>query len=153
MTRETKAQKALNSEFNTQARAFIRGLRSVDTTASYDGAPTRLDLETRLGILHISLYGTWVACRFEDVDRACAELNPGKLGQHHSHLNPHSGKWNIHFDHHWPVETRLQAFQQHVSRVIGVGGFSSWPHGVDTMRPGNAVELANATETVKPGLT
>ena len=62
-------------------------------------------------------YGTWVACRFEDVNRACADLNPDR--QLRGGCNPYSGKWNLHFDAvAMKVADRLIQLKQHLSRVM-----------------------------------
>jgi hypothetical protein len=50
------------------------------------------ELDTPAGLLHISIYEDWVACRFDDVARGTAFSE--KCG--HS-CNPHTGKWNFHF--------------------------------------------------------
>jgi len=58
------------------------------------------ELDTPAGLLHITVYGNWVATRFDDVARGVAFTaaagNPS---------NPHSGKWN----HHFPEGTTPEA--------------------------------------------
>jgi hypothetical protein len=45
---------------------------------------------TVAGILHVTVYDNWIACRFEEPERAKAISD--------TRLNPHSGKWNHHYD-------------------------------------------------------
>ena len=47
-------------------------------------------LETTLGELQITLYDTWVAMRFKDVDRAKKRFDSYEMNQY-------SGKWNLHW--------------------------------------------------------
>lgn len=58
------------------------------------GRGSRMALQTICGTLHITPYGNWIACRFNDVEAAVA-----RFGYHPSYgrLNPCSGKWNFHF--------------------------------------------------------
>ncbi len=49
-------------------------------------------LETPAGLLHVTVYGDWVATRFDDVARGRAFT--ATCG--HS-CNPYSGKWNFHY--------------------------------------------------------
>ncbi|MGD0900314.1 MAG: hypothetical protein ABR915_20980 [Thermoguttaceae bacterium] len=50
------------------------------------------ELDTPVGVLHISVYGDWVATRFADPARG-TEFT--KTCGHA--CNPYSGKWNFHF--------------------------------------------------------
>jgi hypothetical protein len=50
---------------------------------------TDWEAETRLGRLRITCYGDWLACRWEDTERAAV-----RLGSHN--MNAFSGKWNHH---------------------------------------------------------
>jgi len=47
-------------------------------------------LDTIGGLLDIKPYEDWVACRFDDVERANEQIHFGQL-------NRYSGKWNWHF--------------------------------------------------------
>ena len=50
------------------------------------------ELDTPAGLLHLTVYGDWVAARFDDVARGGAFTKTcGCL------CNPYSGKWNFHF--------------------------------------------------------
>lgn len=55
------------------------------------GAPYDRKLQTRFGGMQLKVYDDWVACRFENIEAARLGLPPGRL-------NPHSGKWNWHFE-------------------------------------------------------
>jgi hypothetical protein len=57
-----------------------------------------LVIKTVAGLLTFHPYGTWVACRFEDVQAARDHFHVGEheTGNRH-HLNPYSGKWNWHW--------------------------------------------------------
>lgn len=58
-------------------------------------------IETKAGPLHFGALasglgpGGQFVSRFEDVDRACALLNPSKSLNSFTGLNPYSGKWNL----------------------------------------------------------
>lgn len=52
-----------------------------------------LTLATKAGELHITPYGEWIACRFENIELAKRYLPAGPGHR----LNPNSGKWNWHF--------------------------------------------------------
>jgi hypothetical protein len=66
------------------------------------------------GPLTVTPYGSWVACRFDDVERAKRDLPEGAKAR----LNPHSGKWNFQ-DWPWdiPVETALAEFKEAFSQI------------------------------------
>lgn len=55
--------------------------------------PRAIFLETCVGRLRVTCHGNWLACRFEEPDRAKAFLPHGP-GQR---LNSYSGKWNFHY--------------------------------------------------------
>jgi hypothetical protein len=50
------------------------------------------EVATPAGPLLISVYGNWIACRFEDLE--LGRLASTTTGQT---CNPYSGKWNFHF--------------------------------------------------------
>jgi hypothetical protein len=56
---------------------------------SFAGAPVTFAVPTRAGTLHITPFGNWIACRFQDPPAASRLLD--------GHCNPHSGKWNFHY--------------------------------------------------------
>lgn len=70
------------------------------THPAFDG---ELNIETKAGLLRCRAYrsavydGIWIALRFEDVERACALINPKKRTSfpYDNGLNPFSGKWNM----------------------------------------------------------
>jgi hypothetical protein len=49
-------------------------------------------LATVAGTLRVTVYENWIACRFEEPNRAKAAVSDTRL-------NPYSGKWNHHYDH------------------------------------------------------
>ena len=51
-----------------------------------------LELDTPAGLLHVSVYGNWVATRFDDV--ALGRAFTDSCGRP---SNPYSGKWNFHY--------------------------------------------------------
>lgn len=53
-----------------------------------DGPPRSFAVQTTAGRLEISPYPEFIACRFDDVERARRTVHVGRL-------NPHSGKWNF----------------------------------------------------------
>lgn len=56
--------------------------------------PDEYQLNTNIGILSIGIKDGWIACRFEDVEKA----KGANLGDR---LNPFSGKWNWHEGINW----------------------------------------------------
>ncbi len=50
------------------------------------------ELETPAGLLHISVYGSWIATRFDDVAKGRAITSAIGSG-----CNPYTGKWNFHY--------------------------------------------------------
>ncbi len=66
---------------------------------------------TLAGPLDATVYDGWIATRFEDVARARALL--GVVGE--GAINPHSGKWNMHFHEHElkrPAECAQKVFRR-----------------------------------------
>lgn len=88
---DTKAGKLAGDRFNKRVEELLvsMGATVVRHGSMVLGEPTNLTLHTRAGPLHFSLYGDWIAARFDDVDAARRVL-----GQPHHRLNPHSGKFN-----------------------------------------------------------
>lgn len=76
-------------------------------------------LETNLGDLHISVYDTWVAMKFDDVQKAVAFI--GKFN-----MNPFSGKWNFHFTRENMEENDLA---EHVRKQVQHYCFDLPEHG------------------------
>lgn len=75
----------------------------------------RMQLPTILGKLSISVYDDWLACRFEDIDRAVRHFGEGGRGL----LNPNSGKWN------WGCG----------ERALAVDLFERWAQAVTVLLP------------------
>lgn len=105
MKRPTKEDKA-------KGEAFVRGVETLLTTLGAKPAEFyRFTIETKAGMLRVSPYPDWVACRFEDVDRAVALL--GKA----INLNECSGKWNHHY-YGTSLEDALADFERCLRRVL-----------------------------------
>ena len=51
-------------------------------------------VQTKLGPMNLIPFDDWVACRFDDVEKAKAHFGISNIGQ--GRLNPFSGKWNWH---------------------------------------------------------
>src|SRR2546421_7524318 len=73
------------------------GAKVVDH-GSLAGAAITFAVPTRAGTLHVTPFGNWIACRFQDPGAASRLCN--------GHCNPHSGKWNFHY----PRVTAEEAF-------------------------------------------
>jgi predicted DNA-binding WGR domain protein len=73
------------------------GAKVVDH-GSLAGAAITFAVPTRAGTLHVTPFGNWIACRFQDPAAASRLCN--------GHCNPHSGKWSFHF----PRVTAEEAF-------------------------------------------
>jgi hypothetical protein len=71
-------------------------------------------LDTVAGELHIIVYDGWIACRFQDVDRAKHSLPIGLQ----ANLNAYSGKWNHHYLDGWTPKDAAQNFQEAISRIL-----------------------------------
>lgn len=88
MIRRIKTKRQLKAEqrFKTAVTEFVVGLGARPGTF-YDHA-----LDTPAGVLHVSVYKLWLACRFEDV--ALGTRFTESCGRS---SNPYSGKWNFHY--------------------------------------------------------
>lgn len=76
-------------------REFVRAHGGIEIETNPIGElGGRMALQTICGILHVTPYGNWIACRFYDVDAAVAHFGYDRV---HGRLNPCSGKWNFHF--------------------------------------------------------
>lgn len=72
-------------------------------------------LDTTAGLLRLSVDDGCVCTRFEDVERAKAQLPH----QYHDRLNPHSGKWNWMGGHSHEADiTDLAMFQADLRRLL-----------------------------------
>lgn len=102
---------------------------AIDSVARELGATPTPDgfyvyrIDTKAGELRFSASpsslgpGGQLVTRFEDVDRACALLNPRKFMQHFSGLNPHSGKWNLILYDVGPADAYARALR-HIESVL-----------------------------------
>lgn len=86
--------------------------QAIKELGAREGGAYGLQLDTRAGLLELSPYEDWVACRFEDVARANVEI-------HHGQLNPYSGKWNWHFDNLDAAD--VEHFKRQVSSIVEEG--------------------------------
>jgi hypothetical protein len=93
------------------AHAVTEGLRQLG--ARQAGA-YGWQLDTVGGLLDISPYDAWVACRFDDVERAKAHVRSGNL-------NPYSGKWNWHFVK--PTPDDVEYLIEQLDRILLVPKF------------------------------
>lgn len=85
--RPTKKQLARAEErFKTALTEYVIG-KGARLGRFYD-----YELDTPAGLLHVSIYGNWIATRFDDVEA-------GKQFTERCGVpcNPYSGKWNFHF--------------------------------------------------------
>jgi hypothetical protein len=84
-----------------------------DATSDHPTNGQAVYVETRAGRLRVTCYGDWLACRFDDVDRAKALLphGPGER------LNSYSGKWNFHFGR-ITAEEALAAFRAELEPIL-----------------------------------
>lgn len=88
--RTSKRQRIQDTE------AFRQGIEAILEQAGGNRTPGRLhewSVPTKAGPLGITIYDTWVAGRFEDVEAAKKLLGSSPTGD----LNPYSGKWNHHY--------------------------------------------------------
>lgn len=67
------------------------------------------ELDTVAGILRVTPYENWIACRFDDVGTA-------KQLVHFGVLNPWSGKWNWHFEE--PDANDVEFFAEQIERLL-----------------------------------
>lgn len=88
-TRATAKEKTTMTELDALVDKLMLTLGAEKTV----GRCTEYDITTRLGRLTVIPYKTWIACRFEDVDRAKKHF--GKNLDVEVRFNPHTGKWNF----------------------------------------------------------
>jgi hypothetical protein len=88
MPRRPKSKRLPKAEqrFKAAVTTYIVGL------GACPGRFYDYELDTPAGLLHVSPYETWLACRFEDVARGTAFTKTCGCSS-----NPCSGKWNFHF--------------------------------------------------------
>jgi len=86
MARITKAEQANREWFKAEVTRRLTALGAARTpNGMYDYA-----VATVAGTLHVTVYDNWIACRFEEPERAKAVSDTRR--------NPYSGKWNHHYD-------------------------------------------------------
>jgi hypothetical protein len=97
----TKKNRSIFARWNAEVRKLLEDRGAVlvyedkagpDSLIGYDYL--RFELETTAGKLTIGPSGNWLACRFDDPDRAAAFL---RTWMNWNNLNPYSGKWNFHY--------------------------------------------------------
>src|SRR5262249_33990260 len=80
-------------------------------------------LDTNLGFLTVTPFGKWIACRWDEPERAKTFINTGRL-------NPYSGKWNFHFTSDYTAGVALHDFKRELTPWLkkgdGRGSFSRW---------------------------
>ena len=82
----TKHELAQRAWFKAEIGRRLEALGAVAPDGTYDYA-----LATVAGNLFVTAYDDWVACRFEEPERAKATVSDTRL-------NPCSGKWNHIYD-------------------------------------------------------
>ena len=88
-TRITKAEQANREWFKAE---IGRRLTALGATQNRDcGHAYEYAVATVAGNLYVTVYDDWIACRFEEPERAKAAASDARL-------NPYSGKWNHHYD-------------------------------------------------------
>ena len=109
----------LQAELNVMLDAYLRE-RGAEWT---DRGLGQYKLSTPLGDLTISPDPAYIAegmltifARFEDVDRACAKLNPGHGLR--GEVNPYSGKWNHHYDGGITPDNAFRDFKAHLENIL-----------------------------------
>lgn len=98
MTKRERATIKFSKVFTPRAQAALRAMGATVQDGSVENfGSARFSLVTKAGILNVTVYDTWIAARFDDVDAAKAL---GLVG-----LNPYSGKYNFHFvaEHENPI--------------------------------------------------
>ena len=117
MRSRNKKDDMLKRERDRLTRILARYLATLgaqtEETSDRSTGPQAMYIETLAGRLQITCYGDWLACRFDDVDRAKALLphGPGER------LNSHSGKWNFHFGR-ITAEEALAAFRAELEPIL-----------------------------------
>jgi len=88
-------------------------LEFITSKGATPGSFYDFEIETKAGNLHLTPYDTWVACRFDDVERARTIVgNDGRL-------NRCSGKWNFHFSHdEIATPAALTYFAQNLEAIL-----------------------------------
>jgi len=84
-TRITKAERANREWFKAEINRRLAALGAIRNQGGYEYA-----VATVAGSLYVTVYDDWIACRFEEPERAKAISD--------TRLNPYSGKWNHHYD-------------------------------------------------------
>ena len=84
--RITKEEQANREWFKAEIGRRLEALGAIGSRdCGYDYA-----VATVAGNLYVTVYDDWIACRFEEPERAKAISD--------TRLNPYSGKWNHHYD-------------------------------------------------------
>ena len=94
------------------AKLIAKGLEQRGATTVPDPYRPRYAIETKAGTLTVTPMAGWIACRFEDVERAKAVLGSD------DRLNRWSGKWNHMFDASMSPESMAANFFAELSRIV-----------------------------------
>jgi hypothetical protein len=112
MARRRKSKRLLQLE--DQFKATVNSYLA--TLGARPGRFYQLELDTPAGSLHVSVYGDWIACRFDHVE----------LGKHFTRFcgpacNPYSGKWNFIYGITGPFDPdqSLADFRRNLERLMG----------------------------------
>lgn len=106
----TKKQVEWEKRFNALVDDYMRGLGAEEKDPARPDfviagchEPTGADwrIQTKAGPLKVIAYGDWIACRFDDPQKAAVVLAEVGLGL--VRLNRFSGKWNHHFNPGQPI--------------------------------------------------
>ena len=99
--RITKEEQANHEWFKAE---IGRRLEAVGATRNRDcDYAHEYAVATVAGNLYVTIYDDWIACRFDEPERAKAAVSDPRL-------NPYSGKWNHHYD---PAEFKGRRTTRH----------------------------------------
>lgn len=96
--RKTKAELQAIREVNAKVTAFIlfNGGKQIGEPRTFEQEEIgpEFSIQTIAGDLHVRSYGTWIACRFQDIN-AAKRILPFYPKNYNARLNGFSGKWNF----------------------------------------------------------
>lgn len=97
-------------KFNALVDAYMRECGAVekrpaqpdfDIAGCHEPFGAEWTVQTKAGPMGVTAYGDWIACRFDDRDKAAVVLVEAGLGL--VRLNRFSGKWNHHYNPSQPI--------------------------------------------------
>ncbi len=118
-TQLTKKAQLWRQKFTARFNEWLLSVGGVivDTREHTDGSrANEFELQTRVGLLTVRPYNTWLACRFEDPKAAAAVLGYDV----HARLNPHSGKWNFNYNEDNDIELCLEHFKYELKAIYDI---------------------------------